>query len=66
MFTFILWCLLFVACWPLALAALLLYPVIWLILLPFRLAGIVVSGALQLVWEIVTLPARILKNLVHA
>ena len=56
----------FVACWPLALAALLLYPVIWLILLPFRLAGIVVSGALQLVWEIVTLPARILKNLVHA
>ena len=63
MFTFFLWCLLFVACWPLAIAALLIYPIVWLILLPFRLVGIAVSGALHLVWEIVTLPFRILGRL---
>lgn len=66
MFTFILWCLLFVLCWPLAIAALLLYPIVWLILLPFRLVGIAVSGALQLVWEIVTLPVRILRHFARA
>ena len=66
MFTFILWCLLLVVCWPLAIAALLLYPLVWLILLPFRLVGIAVKGALQLVWEIVTLPFRIARHLAKA
>ena len=61
MFTFLLWCLLFVLCWPLALAALFLYPIIWLILLPFRLLGIAVEGVLQLVWALFTLPARLLR-----
>ena len=56
MFTFLIWCLLFVLCWPLAILALLLYPFIWLILLPFRIVGIAVEGALKLVWTIVTLP----------
>ena len=59
-FTFLLWCLLFLLCWPLALLALVLYPVVWLLLLPFRLVGIAVEGALQLVWAIVTFPARLL------
>ena len=61
MFTFILWCILFVLCWPLALAALVLYPILWLLLLPFRLIGIAVGGALDLVWAIITLPARLLR-----
>jgi hypothetical protein len=63
MFTFLLWCLLFILCWPIAIAALLLYPIVWLILLPFRLVGIVVEGALSLVWSIVTLPFRIVRRL---
>jgi hypothetical protein len=62
MFTFLLWCILFVLCWPLALAALVLYPIVWLILLPFRLVGIAVSGVLQLVWAIVTLPFTIIRR----
>jgi hypothetical protein len=61
MFTFLLWLLLFIVCWPLAIAALLLYPLVWLLLLPFRLIGIAVGGALRLVWEIVTLPITILR-----
>ena len=61
MFTFILWCILFVLCWPLALFALILYPIVWLLLLPFRLIGIAVEGALKLVWAVVTLPARLLS-----
>jgi hypothetical protein len=60
MFTFLLWCLLFVLCWPLALLALVLYPLIWLLLLPFRLIGIAVHGVLELVWAAVMLPARLL------
>lgn len=60
MFTFVLWCILFVMCWPLALFALVMYPIIWLLLLPFRLVGIAVEGVLKLVWAIVTLPARLL------
>ena len=63
MFTFLLWCLLLIVCWPLALAALLIYPIVWLILLPFRLVGIAVSGALQLVWAIVTLPFTIIRRI---
>jgi hypothetical protein len=60
MFIFLLWCLLFVLCWPLALIALVLYPLVWLLLLPFRLVGIAVHGVLQLVWAAVMLPARLL------
>ncbi len=59
MVKFLLWCILLVLCWPIALAALVLYPVVWLLLLPFRLVGIAVGGALDLVWAIVTLPARL-------
>ncbi len=62
MLTFVLWLLLFVMCWPLALIALLLYPVIWLLLLPFRIVGIAVGGVLQLVWTIVTLPLTLLRK----
>jgi hypothetical protein len=61
MFTFLLWCLLFVLCWPLALFALVLYPFVWLLLLPFRLVGIAVRGVLELVWAAVMLPARLLS-----
>ncbi len=63
MLTFILWCILFVLCWPLALAALVLYPIVWLILLPFRIVGIAVSGVLHLVWGIVTLPFLIIRRI---
>jgi hypothetical protein len=63
MFTFILWCILFVLCWPLAILALVLYPIVWLILLPFRLLGIAVEGALKLVWSIVTLPFTLIRRL---
>lgn len=60
MVAFILWCILFVMCWPLALVALIAYPFVWLLLVPFRLVGIAVNGALSLVWAVVTLPARLL------
>jgi hypothetical protein len=60
---FLLWCILLVLCWPLALVALVLYPLVWLLLLPFRLVGIAVEGALELVWAIITLPARVLGGL---
>ncbi len=63
MMKFLLWCILLVLCWPLALAALVLYPVVWLFLLPFRVVGIAVGGALGLVWGIVTLPTRLLRAL---
>ncbi|HZS53224.1 MAG TPA: hypothetical protein VFA65_02390 [Bryobacteraceae bacterium] len=61
MLTFLLWCLLFICCWPLALAALFLYPIVWLLLLPFRLLGIAVHGVLALVSSIIFLPAKVLK-----
>jgi hypothetical protein len=64
MLKFVLWCILLVLCWPLALAALVLYPIVWLLLLPFRLVGIAVGGALALVWALVTLPARLLRAIV--
>jgi hypothetical protein len=63
MIKFLLWCLLFVFCWPLALLALVLYPLVWLFLLPFRLVGIAVGGVLELVAAIITLPARLLRTL---
>jgi hypothetical protein len=61
MIKFLLWCILLVICWPLALLALVLYPLVWLLLLPFRLVGIAVGGVLELVWALITLPARVLR-----
>ena len=61
MVKFLLWCILLVLCWPLALLALVLYPIVWLLLLPFRLAGIAVGGVLELVSAIIFLPARVLR-----
>ena len=61
MFGFLLWCVLFVLCWPLALLALVLSPFVWVFLLPFRLVGIAVHGALALVWAVVMFPARLLS-----
>ena len=64
MVKFLLWCLLLILCWPLALVALLLYPIVWLLLLPFRMVGLAVGGALSLVWAVVTLPARLVRAIV--
>lgn len=61
MIKFLLWCILLVFCWPLALLALVLYPLVWLLLLPFRIIGIAVDGVLDLVRAIITLPARMLR-----
>ena len=63
MFTFLMWVVVLIFCWPLALVALVLYPVVWLLLLPFRIVGIAVEGALELVWALVTLPARVLRGI---
>ncbi|MDY7536748.1 hypothetical protein QN372_15895 [Undibacterium sp. RTI2.1] len=62
MLTFILWIVLLVMCWPLALFALVLYPLVWLICLPFRLMGIAVEGVFELLRAIVLLPARLLRG----
>ena len=59
---FLLWLILLFFCWPLALAALVLYPIVWLFLLPFRIVGITVDGVLQLLKAIILLPARILRG----
>ncbi len=61
MIKFLLWCILFVFCWPLALLALIAYPFVWLLLLPFRIVGIAVHGALDLVAALIFLPARVLR-----
>ena len=63
MVKFLLWCILFVLCWPLALLALVLYPIIWLLLIPFRIIGITVSGVLALIKAFITLPARIFRKI---
>jgi len=63
MLSFLVWCLLFFFCWPLALLALILYPIAWLLLLPFRILGIAVEGVLELIWSIITLPARALRRI---
>jgi len=63
---FLLWCLLLVLCWPLALLALVLYPLVWLLLLPFRLLGIAVDGVFELLRSLLLLPARILRGPAHA
>ena len=61
MFKFLLWCILLILCWPVALLALVLYPLVWLLLLPFRVVGIAVGGALELVGAIIFLPVRLLR-----
>ncbi len=63
---FILWVILFILCWPLALFVLVLYPVVWLLLLPFRLLGIAVEGVFELLKSIILLPARLLGGARHA
>ena len=62
MMKFLIWCLLFVLCWPMALLALVVYPIVWVLLLPFRLVGIAVSGALELLRSVITFPARLLSG----
>ena len=62
MASFLLWCILLVLCWPLALLALVLYPFVWLLLLPFRLVGIAVGGVFELLRAIIFLPARVLRG----
>jgi hypothetical protein len=62
MVKFLLWCILLVLCWPLALLALILYPFVWLLLLPFRLVGIAVGGVFELLAAIITLPARLIRG----
>lgn len=61
MVKFLLFCILLILCWPLALLALVLYPFVWLLLLPFRVVGIAVGGVLELVKSIILLPARMLR-----
>jgi hypothetical protein len=62
MIKFLLWCILLVLCWPLALVALILYPLVWLLLLPFRVLGIAVGGVLELIRAMILLPARVLRG----
>ena len=62
MLTFLLWCLLLFLCWPIALAVLILYPIVWLLLLPFRILGFAVEGVLELLKALVLLPARLLRG----
>ena len=66
MLTFLMWLILLFFCWPLALVALVLYPIVWLLLIPFRILGIAVDGVLHLVWAVVTLPARMLGGMRRA
>lgn len=60
MVKFLLWCILFVLCWPLALLALVVYPIVWLLLLPFRIVGVAVHGVLAVIFLAITLPFRLL------
>jgi len=62
MLTFLLWLILLVLCWPLALLAVILYPLVWLVLLPFKVVGIAVGGVLELLKAILLLPARVLRG----
>lgn len=62
MLRFLLWCILLFFCWPLALVFIVLYPIVWLFLLPFRILGIAVEGVLELLRAIILLPARILRG----
>jgi len=60
MVKFLLWLILFVLCWPLAILALILFPIVWLLLLPFRIMGFAVGGVLALLKAVIFLPARVL------
>jgi hypothetical protein len=60
---FLLFCILLFLCWPLALVALVAYPIVWLLLLPFRILGIAVGGALELVGSVITLPVRVIRTI---
>lgn len=62
MLKFLIWCILFVLCWPVAILGLVLYPIVWLLLLPFRLVGITIRGVLELFKALVFLPARLLGH----
>ncbi|MFZ0708050.1 MAG: hypothetical protein WAM71_20795 [Candidatus Korobacteraceae bacterium] len=62
MFTFLLWVILLIICWPIALLFLFLYPIVWLLLLPFRILGIAVDGVLELLRAVIMLPARVLSG----
>jgi hypothetical protein len=62
MLKFLLWLILLVLCWPLALLALVLYPIVWLLLIPFRLVGIAVTGVLEFIRALIMLPARVLAG----
>ena len=66
MVKFLLWCILLVLCWPLALLALVLYPIVWVLLLPFRIVGIAVGGVLEHLRAVIMLPARVLRGPQHA
>jgi hypothetical protein len=63
MVKFLLFCILLVLCWPLALAALILYPIVWLVLIPFRIMGFAVGGVLALIAAIFMFPARVLRTI---
>jgi hypothetical protein len=65
MVKFLLWCILLILCWPLALLALVLYPLVWIVALPFRLVGITLRGVFELLQAIITLPARVLSGPRH-
>ena len=62
MLKFLLWCILLFLCWPLALLALIVYPIVWVLLIPFRILGIAVGGVLELISGIITLPVRLLRR----
>ena len=64
MISFLLFCVLFVLCWPIALFALFVYPLVWMLTLPLRIVGIAVGGALALVWALVILPAKVLRAII--
>ena len=59
---FLVWCILLVLCWPLALLALVMYPIVWILLLPFRIVGVAVEGVLEVVRGIMMLPVRLLRG----
>ncbi len=63
MLTFMLWCVLLVACWPLAIFVLLVYPLVWVLLLPFRLIGLTCDAVFETLHAVVTLPARIVQRI---
>jgi len=59
---FLLWLILFILCWPVALLALILFPIVWLLLIPFRLLGIAVEGVLEIIKGLIMLPGRLLRG----